>query len=1000
MCGPLLCGALLLAGGARAQTTNLFLSADNSLIDVEGERDYNMGAVSAIRLKAFQHHVVLKFPTAGFTNKMVSAARLRFYEGNSEELTHVTVSTVQGDWNEGTSGGFATSEGGSCFNYARWSANSNTIVPWAWPGSKFPDVAYGNGFSLLNHADTQLGNDGNPYYEWTVDPDLVAANFVGASYGLAVFESSRIVSQNRTVYSREHSLKPYLTVTWANTSLTPGAITDLSAVTAGADRGEVRLRWTAPANAFAYRIRYRITGPEGDLPQDVPRYLIPYAKPAGQVEDVLVRDILQLDADYLFTVQAVSRSGNTSAVASVTARACAIESIPGLNIGYDKPTACAAPNGYSNAVLKVWAVPETEKVLPGGTFLTEDNLAAGYKTANPVFDGVTVRLRAARNETVAFILGVEEIASQVSGLTVSLSGASSVVTGELSRIGYINTAQGYMPELIRPLPATLATRMDENASSGQKVQQVLVELLVRSSAPTGTHALALSISNGSTVNYTIPVRLNVWDFTLPDRPWFELEMNDYGFPTYLATFNALMKAGHKDRAHVNLVPYGSSRTRMDMYLPDGRLMNEAAFTNIAPGAVTTFWDDFVTAFDPALSGSLFNTGLRQGTPLTGFYLSFHESFPLRYEPYYAAGQMDAYKAFTNSPVYAQTFVNLVSNFAQLATTHHWTNAGFQVYFNNKLHPWDFDEPYDFWDFRALAWYEDLFDLGTAQKGGMDIKYRVDISRPQYHRKQLDGKMDLAVISRELFTFNRLCRQIMERDGTLVWNYSTAADVYKSGHNAEGWCLLAYAFGARGVLPWSTVKYVEPGYDYMAGVTNEDFQQRALYIVKSDGQTPEIYSTLRMKAFRRGAQDCEYLHLAQLAGGYTDGQMSRMVIRAIGDSATVKVNPGYVEDAGTLEFQGLSESTLHILRQRAARIIEGKAHLRITGMSVGDRDLGLTVDNAYTGTSLWVEQSADLTSPGWQNATSVFSGDHVTNLNAASAATPTHGFFRLRQPVGE
>jgi hypothetical protein len=594
---------------------------------------------------------------------------------------------------------------------------------------------------------------------------------------------------------------------------------------------------------------------------------------------------------------------------------------------------------------------------------------------------------------VAFILGLEAVSSPVSNLHVSVSAPPAGVSARVYRIGYIHTDQGDMPEILYPAPGALATDMDENAA-GQKVQQVLVEILVSAQTAPGDCVLSLAVTNNTGVSITVPLALHVWTFALPDKPFFTLEMNDYGYPVYQATFNELQELAHGDRAHVNLVPYGPSRTRMDMYLPPpaSRYMNEAAYNNIAPDATTTFWDDFALGFGPTLSGTLFTNAVRPNTPPQGFYLTFHESWPLPYESYYTAGEMDAAAAFTNRPEYARTFVNLLSNFVALAESRAWTNAGFQVYFNNKQHPWDFDEPYDFWDFKALAWYAGLFDLGTAHNHGVNIRYRTDISRPQYHRSLLRGKVDLAVVGRDLLTFPRLTRETAFGDQTEIWNYGTAANVYESGHNEEAWPLLAYAYGARGVLPWSTVKY---GAQFLAGVTGSDEQQRALYIVKTDGESPEVCGTLRMKAFRRGAQDVEYLEIARVKGGLAQGQMARMILDAIGSSATVRLNPNYVEDAGTLLFTNLSEAVFFTLRSKAARIIEGTSAPSVGIRSASVRNATLVFDNLYDPSTCTVERASQLAPPDWQSVDNFPVRSHATNWLSLLPTNHDPAFFRFR-----
>ena len=147
----LLCCLWLLPASSigQEQSIDLSITADNSIIDVRGERDFNMGRASAIRLKSFQHHLILNFDSTPLRGRSVISARLR-YAQKDHDFPRVTISTIQAPWGEGDSTGFRESEGGSTYNHAR-----HPGTPWAWPGSRFPDVVYGNSFSLMVDADSR-----------------------------------------------------------------------------------------------------------------------------------------------------------------------------------------------------------------------------------------------------------------------------------------------------------------------------------------------------------------------------------------------------------------------------------------------------------------------------------------------------------------------------------------------------------------------------------------------------------------------------------------------------------------------------------------------------------------------------------------------------------------------------------------------------------------------------------------------------------------------------
>lgn len=929
-----ICGAALLCSSAYAQTVKLPVTADNSIVDVNKERSVNMGAASRLRLKAFQHHLALKVDSSGLAGKKVVKATLRYRKG-SETLDHVTLSTIQGDWTEGTSTGFSTETGSSCFLAAKYDADAKQVTPWAFPGSRFVDVVYGNGHSLLGFSKCPVVGG---FYEWQVPADLVNAMAVGAAYGLAVFESSGIVSRNPTVYSREGSsagARPELVVTTAAADPAPAAVTNLAATAKGLDRGRAKLSWTVPAGAFAYRVT--LEGGAYSTATAVPRYLIPFAGKAGAVQTLELRDVIEAGKQYTARVIAVARGGAASPASSVTFSASAVETFPDSKRAVTLPA--SAGSGYSMGDLKVWAVPVTDKVRPDGTVLEAKD--AAYKTHNAVFDGKTVRLIGGRSDLLAFQLVLQSTGAPVTGLKVSLDTLGLLAGGH--RIGFINTAGGLASEVIRPGQAAFATNGDENAGSkGQKAQPVLAEVWVPASTKAGVHSGTIVVS-GSAGQLSIPLQVQVVAVDVPDANSFKLEMNDYGYPDHLATFNALQKEARRWRAHVNLLPYGhTGRTRMDMVMLDGKRMSEATYNDIKAGATSGNWAEFKTVFGPLLGAGKSQNDFWPGAPLSGFYTTFYESWPVKAKGNYKTGEKDAYLAFPK--VYEQTFKAVLADFVALAKKEKWT-AGFQVYLNNKPYkgdpawtlvsgstPWTLDEPYNYWDFRALGYFGKLFHEGAGQHAPVKIDYRIDISRYPYHRGQLDGVVDLAVVNRDLYLFRRLIFAHARTNKTEIWNYGTANTPASSNLAAAGWVLSCYALGCRGLVPWSTVKY---GDKYLTGVTSGDSQQRALFIVAADGKTPKVYGTLRLAAFREAALIVEYLELLRARTGATEGQMERLIRNYLSLDAAFSVSGAYAEDAGTISFKDLTSTQLWQLRRHALEALVAAPPLPDGGGSVGD-----------------------------------------------------------------
>lgn len=193
--------------------------------------------------------------------------------------------------------------------------------------------------------------------------------------------------------------------------------------------------------------------------------------------------------------------------------------------------------------------------------------------------------------------------------------------------------------------------------------------------PGTTHG---TVTVGLTV---VPIQLTVRPFALPRQAVFSNEMNGYGLPDSVAQYTALQREAYLRRCHVNLLPY-SHRTAaadsrhcvMDLRLADGRRMDEARYNAIQPGAnASGWWEDFSTAFGPHLDGSAWRNEPRGAIPAPGFYLTFHESWPLPLRPWWN-GNLDASAAF-DRPEYAATFQAVLRDFCTQARQRGWGSRG-------------------------------------------------------------------------------------------------------------------------------------------------------------------------------------------------------------------------------------------------------------------------------------------------------------------------------------
>ena len=123
----------------------------------------------------------------------------------------------------------------------------------------------------------------------------------------------------------------------------------------------------------------------------------------------------------------------------------------------------------------------------------------------------------------------------------------------------------------------------------------------------------------------------------------------------------------------------------------------------------------------------------------------------------------------------------------------------------RFSPWILDEPSGFWDYRALQFYGELTDRGRGVAPDVPINYRIDISRPEYCRGQLDRRDDLWIVSSSAFQdYRRLVSDRMQSDGLKAWVYGTSNHVHETNRNIQAWALDAWQDGATGIVPWQTV----------------------------------------------------------------------------------------------------------------------------------------------------------------------------------------------------
>jgi hypothetical protein len=200
-------------------------------------------------------------------------------------------------------------------------------------------------------------------------------------------------------------------------------------------------------------------------------------------------------------------------------------------------------------------------------------------------------------------------------------------------------------------------------------------------------------------------------------------------------------------------------------------------------------------------------------------------------------------------------------------------------------------------------------------------FRADISRPQWRRDSLDGLLDYHVVGGALREYPRLVLDRKRIFGEIVVEYGSTSPVEGSNLQPVGWSLDAWSLGTDGVIPWQTIG-------------NDDSWERAdelalFYPVRDHGPggagagkaSPGVIPSIRLKAYRRGQQDVEYLTLWALLRKEPRWAVGREVRAALNLAGTRQgTGLDVAEDAGRIDYARLRPQDLWALRVRVGEAL--------------------------------------------------------------------------------
>ena len=692
----------------------------------------------------------------------------------------------------------------------------------------------------------------------------------------------------------------------------------------------------------------------------------PFATANGLRDEVTaVVEGLEPGGAYYFATRATDEAGNTGPVASLGRYRAYAASYPSLP--EPAPPVSAVERQSWTGALHVWAVPELLKINPRTGALLESGEFPDHRTRNTVWkaaDG-TVALKGARNEFVAFQLALESMAV-VSEITLSLTKplfAECKLPGIFRKTGAVqlyrewfvpddqitSEPRPWYPDALVPVDGPIRLPSTDNPVPGQTVQPIFVDIYIPHDATPGRHAGELLVRAGNQV-HRIRLEIEVLPLELPDKLSFTVDLNCYsgvnagynirrGTPEYRKLEQAYHRVAHLNRANLDILGYSHMGGTVPDHAPP--LEGTGARTRVKSWKT---WDEH---FGPILDGSAFADLPRAGIPVEAIYLPFFENWPgdLRRQyapdnPYVAKTQAEYQQLLTEhalcggpiqeafSTEYQERFSAVLSQFAAHLRQHGWLTTRCWVFFNDKYYYkqpkqggrgiswWLLDEPNHRDDLLALNFFARLARTALAGYPDVPIRFRADISRVAWIRDLLAGQLDVTCSSSRFFDKNRYLMNDRYRFGREYWNYASTNHPRDTNVAMRAWCWRVWLNGGDAVVPWNTVKGT--------GVWNRAESLTVFYPGSKFGRL-EPYASIRLKAFRRGEQDVEYLNLLARKLGWDREAVRHAVAGALHLSGDIRMESE--EDAGSLRFRGLKDTDIGRLRDRVIGALTGEPRAR-------------------------------------------------------------------------
>lgn len=531
--GLLFLTSLLPLSAVRGEAIRVPVTRDTWFSNFGHEADCNLGGAGKLKLKSNQEMSLIDIDAKPLCGRVIQRATLHVHLAGKEPLQRVTVSSFGAQWVEGTSENYAPQKGSSTHHHRR-----HPDVPWTVPGSDLCSVVLGQGGTLWRMADASPPDE-RRWQRVAIDPAVVAARVAGISYGFLLFDDTgsewtRRSEQfhyrlfpNRFLHSRESgtATAPYLTVfLGSEDKRPPAAPSELHSEVGDLPAGEAWVSWTTPVDEGGAGTIGFFVNVDG---KEVPRYLIPVAKKAGESVRMHLRDLnLKAGAAVEIAVCAVDGAGNIGPAATGKVRVSNRSATP---LPGHSPTPFSPTSPTPQRERKEWrellprlgdakiaVIDELDKVCPvSGEMIPQQT--DSYLAANHLWSAKEkrIRLHAARNEFIAFQVLLRGRIKDVRPKLVLEGAKGAKIQAMFGYYHHVSSKKGPLPDPIVPLSEALNVPAEGESIAGPKSGSLHVEIYVPHHFPADDSKGWLILAAGEQT-LAFDVSLRVWNFTLPD----------------------------------------------------------------------------------------------------------------------------------------------------------------------------------------------------------------------------------------------------------------------------------------------------------------------------------------------------------------------------------------------------------------------------------------------------------------------------------------------------